>query len=63
MLSLILKNSSKRTLTNNSDVDLKVKVIDTGLNTMTGGRLKKLKNMYSKDDFFLMTYGDGLSNI
>ena len=29
---------------------------------MTGGRLKKLKYV-SKDDFFLMTYGDGLSNI
>ena len=46
------KNSSKRTLTNNSDVDWKVKVIDTGLNTMTGGRLKKLKNMYLKMIFF-----------
>lgn len=57
------KNSSKRTLTNNSDVDWKVKVIDTGLNTMTGGRLKKIKKYVSKDDFFLMTYGDGLSNI
>ena len=51
MLSLILK-IVQRTLTNNSDVDWKVKVIDTGLNTMTGGRLKKLKNMYLKMIFF-----------
>ena len=39
-----------------------VKVIDTGLNTMTGGRIKRLKN-YLKNDDFLVTYGDGLSNV
>ena len=30
--------------------------------TMTGGRLKRLKK-YLKDETFMMTYGDGLSNI
>jgi glucose-1-phosphate cytidylyltransferase len=40
----------------------KVNVIDTGKKTMTGGRLKKLKK-YLKDETFLMTYGDGLSNV
>ena len=39
----------------------KVTVIDTGLNTQTGGRIKQIKN-YINDDF-IMTYGDGLSNI
>lgn len=41
---------------------LNVKVVNTGLNTMTGGRLKKLKK-YLKNETFLLTYGDGLSNI
>ncbi len=40
----------------------KINVIDTGKKTMTGGRLKRLKK-YLKDETFLMTYGDGLSNI
>ena len=39
-----------------------VKVVDTGLNTMTGGRLKRLKK-YIKEENFMMTYGDGLSNV
>lgn len=39
----------------------KVTIIDTGLHTMTGGRLKKIKEFV--DDTFLMTYGDGVSNI
>jgi|TARA_B100001093_G_scaffold427282_1_gene421557 glucose-1-phosphate cytidylyltransferase len=40
----------------------KIKLIDTGLNTMTGGRLKRLSK-YLKKETFLMTYGDGLSNV
>ena len=39
-----------------------VTLVDTGLNTMTGGRLLKLKKYIGNDKFFL-TYGDGLSNI
>ena len=39
-----------------------VNLIDTGLKTMTGGRLKKLKKYLGEDDFFL-TYGDGVSNV
>ena len=41
---------------------LKIKVIDTGLKTMTGGRIKRLKK-YLGNKPFLLTYGDGLSNI
>jgi glucose-1-phosphate cytidylyltransferase len=40
----------------------KVTLVDTGLDTMTGGRLKKIKN-YLNDDAFCFTYGDGLSDI
>ena len=40
----------------------KVTLIDTGLNTFTGGRLKKVKQ-YVEDDTFCFTYGDGLSDV
>ena len=40
----------------------KVNLIETGKNTMTGGRLKRLKK-YLGNDTFMMTYGDGISNI
>ena len=40
---------------------IKIKLIDTGLTTMTGGRLKRLRKYLDKT--FLMTYGDGLSNV
>ena len=39
-----------------------INLIDTGLKTMTGGRLKKIKKYLGKENFFL-TYGDGLSNV
>ena len=42
--------------------DCKINLVDTGLKTMTGGRLKKLKKILGKEDFF-MTYGDGLANV
>ena len=42
--------------------DWKIHLIETGRNTMTGGRLKRLQN-YVKNETFMMTYGDGLSNI
>lgn len=40
----------------------KINLIETGLKTMTGGRIKKLKK-YLDDEVFFMTYGDGISNI
>tara|TARA_S200000501_G_scaffold378992_1_gene445913 strand:- start:9378 stop:10145 length:768 start_codon:yes stop_codon:yes gene_type:complete len=40
-----------------------INLIDTGLNTMTGGRLKRLKEYIDPDQPFLMTYGDGVSNV
>ena len=38
-----------------------IELIDTGLNTMTGGRLKRIQN--NIDGTFCVTYGDGLSNV
>jgi len=40
----------------------KINVVDTGLNTMTGGRIKRLKKLLNNETFML-TYGDGLSNV
>lgn len=43
-------------------VDWKVTLADTGLNTMTGGRLKKVKK-FLKEETFCFTYGDTLNNL
>lgn len=40
----------------------KVTLVDTGMDTMTGGRLRRVKD-YIGDQTFCMTYGDGLSDI
>ena len=40
-----------------------VHVVDTGLNTQSGARIKKIKHLIGEDKSFFMTYGDGLSNI
>lgn len=42
--------------------DWKVTVVDTGLNTMTGGRIRRVRD-YIAGEPFLMTYGDGLSDV
>ena len=43
-------------------IDWKVTLVDTGLSTMTGGRLKRLKEHIGNEPF-MVTYGDGLSNV
>ena len=43
-------------------VNWKVTLIDTGIDSMTGGRVKRIEP-YVSDGTFLLTYGDGLSNI
>lgn len=41
----------------------KVTLVDTGEDTMTGGRLKRVANFIKDEEAFCFTYGDGLSNI
>ena len=43
--------------------DLNIKIVNTGLNTLTGLRIRKLKKFFSKNENFFVTYGDGLSDI
>jgi len=40
----------------------KITLVDTGIDTMTGGRLKRIES-YLDDETFCFTYGDGLSNV
>lgn len=40
----------------------KVTVVDTGLKTMTGGRIKRIES-YVKNSTFMLTYGDGVSDV
>jgi glucose-1-phosphate cytidylyltransferase len=46
----------------NSTEPWRVTLIDTGLNTMTGGRIKRVAK-YIGDEPFMLTYGDGVSNV
>lgn len=41
----------------------KIHVVDTGEQSMTGGRLKRVEPLLKEDDRFLMTYGDGVADI
>lgn len=41
----------------------RVTLVDTGAETMTGGRLKRVANFVSGDDCFCFTYGDGVADI
>jgi len=43
-------------------VDWKVSLVDTGLNSMTGGRVKRMQNFIGNEPF-LLTYGDGVADI
>ena len=54
--------SNQTTIHNNSSEPWKVTLIDTGLHTMTGGRIKKVKD-YVGNETFLLTYGDGVGDI
>lgn len=59
--SIDMKNGNVEILSQNSN-DWKVTLIDTGLDTMTGGRIKRLEKYLDGEDF-LLTYGDGLSDV
>jgi glucose-1-phosphate cytidylyltransferase len=47
---------------NHNELDWRVTLVDTGLNTLKGGRLKKVEK-YIDDDINLLTYGDGVADI
>jgi len=54
--------SGDLTVHQNDTVNWNVTLVDTGLNTMTGGRVKRMQNFIGNETF-LLTYGDGLADI
>ncbi|MGL5352544.1 MAG: glucose-1-phosphate cytidylyltransferase [Cetobacterium sp.] len=48
---------------NNNTNPWKVTIVDTGLKTMTGGRIKRIKEYLDDEDIFMFTYGDGVSDV
>ena len=54
--------SNERIIHNKSKDDWKVTVVDTGLNTQTGGRVKRVKD-YIGNEPFMLTYGDAVADI
>ena len=55
--------SGKIKFTNEINENWNINLIDTGLGTMTGGRLLRLKEILKNEETFMLTYGDGVSNI
>lgn len=55
-------NDNQMTVHNNVSEPWKVTLVDTGLNTMTGGRVKRIQK-YIGDETFMLTYGDAVSDI
>ncbi|MGH7794188.1 MAG: glucose-1-phosphate cytidylyltransferase [Candidatus Binatia bacterium] len=41
----------------------KIDLVDTGIHTQTGGRVKRLQSWLQKDEIFMMTYGDGVTDL
>ena len=55
--------TGKKTIHNGKQPKWTIHLVDTGLHTQTGGRLKRLKSWLDKDEPFLFTYGDGVADI
>ena len=62
ILALGYKGESIRKYFKQKKHDLKIKLVDTGKKTLTGGRVLRLKKYFKKNENFMLTYGDGLSN-
>lgn len=56
-------NEKPQTLIHNNKCESwKITVVDTGMHTMTGGRIKRIQK-YIKDETFMMTYGDAVCDV
>ena len=55
-------NKNEMLIHNNVAEPWKVTIVDTGLNTMTGGRIKRIQH-HIGDETFMLTYGDGVSDV
>ena len=57
-----MQNNSMEVHQNNVE-PWRVTLVDTGEETMTGGRLKRICNYINKEEMFCFTYGDGVGNV
>jgi glucose-1-phosphate cytidylyltransferase len=55
-------NRNKLSIHTNDAEPWKVTLVDTGLNTMTGGRIRRIQK-YVKNESFMLTYGDGVGDV
>ena len=55
--------TGRTTIHDGNQPNWKIHLVDTGLNTQTGGRLKRLRDWLAEDETFLFTYGDGVADI
>lgn len=60
-MTVNLTNNTVELLESHSE-DWKVTMVDTGLNTMTAGRLKRVRK-YIGNEQFCLTYGDGVTDL
>ncbi len=60
---LDLKNCQKISLTDNDVLGGRVYFIDTGLHSLTGARVARIKKYVANDEDFFLTYGDGVGNV
>ncbi len=56
-------STGNHTIHDGKQPDWKVHLVDTGLHTKTGGRLKRLADWIDEDETFMFTYGDGVADI
>ncbi len=61
-ITIDFSKGGELTVHNNVAEPWKVTIIDTGLDTMTGGRIRRVKD-YIGEETFLMTYGDGVCDV
>ena len=62
IIALGYKGEIIRNYFNKKKFPWKIRLVNTGIKTMTGGRIKRLSK-YLVDENFMLTYGDGLSNV
>ena len=60
-LPLVTKERLLKNILKQKNLGWNINLIETGQKTMTGGRLKRLKDFRKRH--FLLTYGDGVSNV
>ena len=55
--------SGQTTIHDGNQPAWKIHLVDTGLHTQTGGRIKRLRKWIGDDETFMFTYGDGVANL